>query len=173
MVFGFAKQSGGHITIYSEVGEGTTVKLYLPRTDKPVKESYVAREEMPLARGETVLVVEDDSDVRGVAVTILGELGYRVLEARDGNSARVVMEATPKIDLLLTDVVLPGDQNGPDVAAAARDGFPEIRTVFMSGYTENAIIHHGRLDEGVLLLQKPFRKTELAQKIRQALEQDD
>lgn len=172
MVFGFAKQSGGHAAIYSEVGKGTTVKLYLPRTIEPKSEADEPAEAMPPAKDETVLVVEDDAAVRRIAVTLLTDLGYVVLEACDGETAIAVSTNAPRIDLLLTDVVLPGGMNGPRVSTAVHQLHPGIRTLFMSGYTQNAIIHHGRLDDGVVVLQKPFRKAELAQRVREALEQE-
>ncbi|MEX2618548.1 MAG: PAS domain-containing protein [Alphaproteobacteria bacterium] len=172
MVFGFAKQSGGHATIYSEIGRGTTVKLYLPRTVEPETAPYEPAEAIPRAKGETVLVVEDDAAVRSIAVTLLANLGYGVLEACDGGTAIAVSADAPRIDLLLTDVVLPGGMNGPRVSAAVRRFHPGIRTLYMSGYAESAIIHHGRLDDGVVVLQKPFRKAELAQRAREALEHE-
>ncbi len=171
MVFGFVKQSNGHIKIYSELGQGTTIKIYLPRTRRePGAVQSQPRLAVPLARGETVLVVEDDANLRTLVMKLVRDLGYRVLEARDGDTAIERMQANNSINLLLTDVVLPGGKGGAEVAREARQIHPGIKVLFMSGYTENAIIHHGRLDDGVHLLEKPFRKAELARKLRDALE---
>jgi PAS domain S-box-containing protein len=170
MVFGFAKQSMGHVTIHSEVGHGTTVKLYLPRTEKPVAADADLPTVSPQAKGETILVVEDDSDLRTVAVTLLGTLGYDVLEARNGESAMAILADAKRIDLLLTDVVLPGGINGLRVAEAAIRQFAGIRVLYMSGYTESAILQHTHSDDGVVLLEKPFRRAELATRVREVLD---
>jgi len=170
MVYGFAKQSGGHASIYSEPGEGTTVRLYLPRA--PV--AAVAARPAPAAqvRGgtETVLLVEDDALVRRYTGDQLRALGYRVLEAGDGAEALAVARAHADIDLLFTDVVMPGEMNGPALAGALQDLRPGLKVLYTSGYTENAIVHHGRLDPGVHLLPKPYRRADLARRLRQALE---
>jgi CheY-like chemotaxis protein len=123
----------------------------------------------PRARGETVLVVEDDPDLRALTITFLENLGYPVLEAAEGAAALTVM-ASGRVDVLLTDVVLPGDMNGSQIAAAAAERFPDLKVLYMSGYTRDAIVHNGTLDDGVLLLEKPFRKTDLARKLREAIE---
>jgi CheY-like chemotaxis protein len=170
MVFGFAKQSNGHITIYSEVGQGTTVKLYLPRTDRPLTAESERVVISPEARGEAILVVEDDPDLRTLVVTLLSNLGYEVMEARDGESAMAIMIDAQRINLLLTDVVLPGGMNGPRIAEAAERQHPGIKVLYMSGYTENAVMHQNRLEQNVILLEKPFRKAELAQKLREVLD---
>jgi CheY-like chemotaxis protein len=174
MVYGFIKQSGGHVTIYSEVGRGTTVRLYLPRLRpgtkadapgaKPVANCY--------ARGETVLVVEDDADVRSLAVALLADLGYRVLEAGTGAVALDLLKENSCINLLLTDVVLPGKLSGPRLATEAEKVAPGIKIVYMSGYTEQAFSHQGELVPGRFMLQKPFRRAELACKLREALDPD-
>ena len=173
MVFGFMKQSGGHIKIYSEPGEGTTIRMYLPRAIG-VAAAVAPRAAMPveLPRGSgTVLVVEDEPAVREVAVGILRDLGYRVLETGDGPDAmRVFGENDAKIDLLLCDVVLPGGMKGNEVSRRLTEIRPALRTLFMSGYTENAIVHHGRLDDGVQLLGKPFSRETLARKVADVLE---
>ncbi|CAL76655.1 putative sensor histidine kinase with PAS/PAC and Response regulator receiver domains [Bradyrhizobium sp. ORS 278] len=170
MVFGFVKQSGGHIKVYSEVGHGTSIKLYLPRsTSAP---TAGADRRLPDATGgdETILIVEDDPLVRQHAVTQVKSLGYTTLAAANAAEALAVLEQHPEIDLLFTDVIMPGGMNGRQLADAARAQRPALKTLFTSGYTENAIVHHGRLDAGVLLLPKPYRKPELARMIRIALE---
>ena len=170
-VFGFVKQSGGHIKLYSEVGEGTTVKIYLPRVHGEVciedSESSV-----PDAKGhpsETILVVEDDDDVRIYSTEALRDLGFTVLEAHDGASALRVLELHPEVMLLFTDVGLPSI-NGRQLADEARRRWPQLRVLFTSGYARNAIVHQGRLDPGVELLTKPFTRTELAGRIRDVLD---
>ena len=170
MVYGFVKQSGGHVTIYSEDGVGTTVKLYLPRTEALAGElgqGYPI--EVPEARGETILVVEDDPDVRTLSVALLFNLGYEVLEAADGPAALSMLESSSRVNLLFTDVVLPGGMNGPELAAEVARRRPGIGILYTSGYTEDAILHQGWLDEGIKLLDKPFRPEDLAQKIRAAI----
>ena len=170
MVYGFAKQSRGHVKIYSEVGHGTTVKLYLPRTTKAAEEPETPKPIDDLrAAGETVLVVEDDPDVRALTRTLLQSLGYNVLEAGEARQALRMIQANENIALLLVDVILPGGKNGPELSKEVLGLRPEIKTLYMSGYTENAILHHGRLDPGVYLVQKPFTKHELAAKIRRLL----
>ncbi|MDO9714270.1 CHASE3 domain-containing protein [Paracraurococcus lichenis] len=173
MVFGFAKQSGGHVKIYSEPGEGTTVRLYLPRAFG-VTSSALPRPGTPveLPRGSaTVLVVEDEPSVRDITAAILRDLGYCVLEAGSGPEAlRVFGESGAKLDLLLADVVLPGGMKGHEVARRVTEVRPTVRTLFMSGYTENAIVHHGRLDDGVHLIGKPFSREALACKVAEVLQ---
>ena len=172
MVFGFIKQSGGHVKIYSEPNEGTTVRLYLPRAVRGVA-ADVQRLSSPLdlPRGSaTILVVEDEPAVREIAVAILRDLGYRVFEAGDGEEGqRVFGLHAGSIDLLLTDVVLPGAIRGRELAERITAMRPEIRVLFMSGYTENSIVHHGRLDEGVHLIGKPFKREQMARKVADIL----
>lgn len=170
-VYGFIKQSGGHAKIYSEPGEGTTVKLYLPRLSAvPIAQAQPKAPSAPAGTGkETVLVVEDDDDVCQFTADVLGELGYRVLTACDAASALRVLEEDPAVDLLFTDIGLPGGVNGRELADQALRRFPALRVLFTTGYTRNAVIHHGRLDAGVDLITKPFTQTTLAQKIRQVL----
>ena len=172
MVYGFVKQSGGNIKIYSEVGHGTTVRMYFPKTDAPADTAAIAADEPqePPARPTVILVVEDDPDVRTIADQMLSSLGYRVLQAVDGPSALAVLDSTPEIELVLTDVVLPRGMRGTDIAREAKLRRPDIKILYMSGYTENAIIHQGAVDEGVELLSKPFRKAELSRKLRKILE---
>jgi PAS domain S-box-containing protein len=169
MVYGFVKQSHGHIKIYSEVGHGTTVKLYLPRTHQKEDALNVPEQEAVTGGTETILVAEDDDEVRATAVEMLADLGYRVYKARDAVSALSVIEKGHAIDLLFTDVVMPGELKSPELARKARERLPEIAVLFTSGYTENAIVHGGRLDAGVDLLPKPYTRDALARKIRQVL----
>ena len=158
-VYGFVKQSGGHVKLYSEVEQGTTVKIYLPRLlieDHAVDDASVQTIAPEGTTEETILVVEDDDDVRTYSVDILRELGYRVVEAHDGPSALRLLERQTRVDLLFTDVVLPSGLTGAEVAAEVRKLRPEIRVLFTTGYARNAIVHHGRLDAGVNLIPKPF-----------------
>ncbi|WP_245964692.1 response regulator [Trinickia dinghuensis] len=169
MVYGFVKQSGGHIKIYSEVSHGTTVRIYLPRARQP-EDVETDLEIGPITGGtETVLVVEDDEDVRGTVVDLLSELGYRVLRAKDAQSALAIVESGVPIDLLFTDVVMPGPLGSPELARKARERLPNVAVLFTSGYTDNAIVHGGRLDEGVDLLSKPYSREAMARKIRHVL----
>ncbi|KAF0097514.1 MAG: PAS/PAC sensor hybrid histidine kinase [Rhodospirillaceae bacterium] len=172
MVYGFIKQSNGHIKVYSELNRGTSIKMYLPRADGAV-EAQPAANAASLATGtERLLVVEDNADVRARVCEILRDLGYTVDEAADGMAGLVRCEnAKPPYDLLLTDVVMPGPIGGKALADAVSSRWPGTPIVFMSGYTEDAITHQGRLDTGVRLLAKPFRRHELAQMIRQALDE--
>ncbi len=170
MVYGFVKQSGGHIKIYSEVGHGTTVRLYLPRS-KNMEDVETDVEFGPATGGaETVLVVEDDEQVRHTVVDMLSELGYRVLKAKDAGSALAIIESGVPIDLLFTDVVMPGPLRSPELARKAKERLPSLAVLFTSGYTENAIVHGGRLDEGIELLSKPYSREALARKIRYCAE---
>jgi PAS domain S-box-containing protein len=172
-VYGFAKQSGGHVNVYSEEGRGTTVKMYLPRiASDPGQdgEQEYARLEGRSVSGENILVVEDDEEVRAYSAEILRELGYRVLEAADGAAAlRVIEQQDIVLDLLFTDVVMPG-MSGRELSDAARKIRPELKILYTSGYTRNAIVHGGRLDAGVELLPKPFTFKDLAQRIRELLD---
>src|SRR5437868_187397 len=167
MVYGFVKQSAGHVKIYSEEGHGTTIKMYLP----PGTGAAVAAEPfVPVVQGgnETILVVEDDKLVRDYVLTQLHSLGYVTLDAANAAGALALVEAGHTFDLLFTDVIMPG-MNGRQLADEILKVRPGLRVLFTSGYTENAIIHHGRLDEGVLLLAKPYRKSDMAIMIRKAL----
>ena len=171
-VYGFVKQSGGHVKIYSEVGEGTVVKLYLPRLMGAVAVDQVAPQRQPIGgtREEIVLVVEDDESVREHSTSMLRELGYGVLEAPDGATALRVLAQHPQIRLLFTDVGLPNRMNGRQLADEARRRHPGLRVLFTTGYARNAIVHHGRLDQGLELLLKPYTFADLAAKVRKALE---
>ena len=170
MVFGFVKQSGGHIKIYSEEGHGTSVKMYLPRATGLNQTAAEAQFAADIEGGsETVLVVEDDSLVRRYVMTQIESLGYATLEAANAADALRVIDEAANIDLLFTDVIMPGHMNGRQLVDEALKRRPGLKTLYTSGYTENAIVHHGRLDSGVLLLAKPYRKSELARMIRLAL----
>ena len=171
MVFGFVKQSNGHIKIYSEEGHGTTVKLYLPRAAGFSDATVESAASASIAVGnETILIVEDDALVRRYVITQIEGLGYRTLEASGAAEALEIIDSANHIDLLFTDVIMPGPMNGRHLVDTALARRPGLKTLFTSGYTENAIVHHGRLDTGVLLLAKPYRKSELARMIRLALE---
>lgn len=169
MVYGFVKQSNGHIKIYSELGHGTTIKLYLPRSTQAEDRIIEVENEKFEGGSETILVVEDDEDVRDMAAETLTDLGYRVLKARDAQSALHIIESGISIDLVFTDVVMPGPLRSPELARMARARIPGIAVLFTSGYTENAIVHGGRLDPGVELLAKPYAREALATKIRSLL----
>jgi PAS domain S-box-containing protein len=173
MIYGFAKQSGGHLKIYSEVGHGTTIRLYMPRHMAQAPSAGVAKASEPAGHAggrETILVVEDDPMVRGLVTTRLLELGYRILEAAEGASALKILESAAAIDLLLTDVVLPGAMTGRALGGAAKRLRPRLKILYSSGYTRNSIDHQGKLDPGVQFLPKPFRRAELAAKVREVLD---
>jgi len=173
MVFGFVKQSDGHVKIYSEPGEGTTVKIYLPRLMTTATSPEPEPDPRPVVGGsesETILVVEDEPDVRHFVVATLAELGYRVLEADDGHAALRVLEREPDVRLLFTDVGLPGGLNGRQLADQALERWPTLKVLFTTGYARNAIVHHGRLDPGVELISKPFQIGDLAVKVRALLD---
>ncbi len=170
MVYGFVKQSNGHIKIYSEEGHGTTVKLYLPQATDVADAPPADAGSSGLARGdELVLIVEDDALVREYVVTQIGNLGYRTLAASNAGEALAVINGPERIDLLFTDVIIPGGMNGRQLATEAVKRRPGLKVLYTSGYTENAIVHHGRLDAGVLLLPKPYLSSDLARMIRTAL----
>ena len=172
MVFGFVKQSCGHVKIYSEPGEGTTVRIYLPRAAGVAAPGQRSVSPVEVPRGSAmVLVVEDEPAVREIAVAILGDLGYRVIEAADAEEGlRVFGQHTSQVDLLLTDVVLPGKLRGRELAERVLAIRPTVKVLYMSGYTENSIVHHGRLDEGVHLISKPFKREQLARKVAEVLD---
>ena len=170
MVFGFAKQSGGHVAIESRESEGTTVKLYLPRAAGEVSQTEDEDRVVLRAQGEKVLVVEDDRDIRALSMVLLKDLGYKVVEASDGASALSILEDVAQIDVLLTDVVLPGGMDGRAIADSAKVRNPDIKILFMSGYPRDAIKSRGQLDGDVLLLEKPFRKALLARRLREAID---
>jgi len=166
MVYGFVKQSSGHIQIYSELGHGTTVKIYLPRSRQPEQTTLLMLEPTPAPEpGRTILVVEDEEAVREAAMAIIEELGYRRLEASDAEQALALLSAGEHVDLVFTDVVMPGPMRTRDFAQRLRELRPGLPVLFTSGYTDNAIIHQGRLDEGVHLISKPYAKADLARRI--------
>ena len=168
MVYGFVKQSNGHVQIYSEPGEGTTVKIYLPRSRK-LEEQTIPPTAATRGGGETVMVVEDESAVRAAAVAMLEEAGYRCIEAPNADEALAMLKQDAQVDLLFTDVVMPGAVKTRDFVAQAQAMRPGLPVLYTSGYTENAIVHHGRLDEGVSLLSKPYAKDDLARRVAQML----
>ena len=178
MVHGFVKQSGGHVRIYSEAGQGTIVKVYLPRMtakDQAAAAAAAAVElNLPAPTGaearEAILLVEDNDGVREYAASALTELGYTVMAARDGEEALAIVDRTPRIDLLFTDVVLPGNINGRELATRILQRRPGLPVLFTTGYTRNAIIHNGRLDADVQLLGKPYTQQDLARKLRELLD---
>jgi signal transduction histidine kinase len=169
MVYGFVKQSNGHIKVYSETGHGTTMKLYLPRSREEAEKPEAIP--APLLQGghESILVVEDDALVRNYVMSQIQSLGYRAIAAVNGTEALALLDRGASFDLLFTDVVMPGGMNGRELAAKVRRRRPGTRVLYTSGYTENAIMHHGRLDPGVALLNKPYRLADLARKIREVL----
>ena len=170
MVYGFVKQSAGHIKIYSEEGHGTTIKMYLPPGTGDIAADRDGCTAPAVAGGhETILVVEDDRLVRSYVLTQLRSLGYVTLDAANAAEALAIVKAGNPFDLLFTDVIMPGAMNGRQLADEVQKIKPGLKVLFTSGYTENAIIHHGRLDSGVLLLAKPYRKSEMAVMIRTAL----
>lgn len=169
MVYGFVKQTGGHVKIYSEVGEGTTVRLYLPRALES-EDAEVQVDSGPIKGGtETILVVEDDEEVRATVVEILTDLGYNVLKAPDASAGLIVIESGVPIDVLFTDVVMPGTLKSPELARKARERLPSLAVLFTSGYTENSIVHGGKLDAGVELLSKPYTREALARRLRHVI----
>jgi CheY-like chemotaxis protein len=169
MVHGFVKQSGGHVKIYTEEGHGTTIKLYLPRSSTGgAALATAATSEIVQGGSERILLVEDDDQVREHAAAQVAALGYYVVSVGTGAEALAAMEKST-FDLLFTDVVIPGGMNGPQLAKEAHKRVPGLHVLFTSGYTENAIVHQGRLDPGVHLLNKPYRRADLAIKIREAL----
>ena len=171
MAYGFVKQSGGHIKIYSEPGSGTTVKIYLPRSFQAEVEISLPRSGPVPGGSETVLVVEDDAAVQAVVVDQLAGLGYTVLRASDAQAALNVLQSGVAVDLLFTDVVMPGPLRSVDLARQAKQMLPRLGVLFTSGYTQNAIVHGGRLDVGVELLSKPYLREDLARRVRKVLDQ--
>jgi two-component system cell cycle sensor histidine kinase/response regulator CckA len=170
-VYGIVKQSGGNIWVYSEPGKGTAFKIYLPRVDEPLEEAgeVVVQKEIA-GRGETILVVEDEEKVRQLTVQILRRQGYTVLEASQGNEASHICEQHKgPIHLMVMDVVMPG-MNGRELAKSLEPHHPEMKVLYMSGYTDNAIVHHGILEKGLSFLQKPFTLEGLLRKVREVLD---
>ncbi len=169
MVYGFVKQSGGHIQIESEVGRGSKLKLYLPRSMQ-AEDALIEGDSIPVSGGnEMILVAEDDESVRDTVVAMLTDLGYRVLKAKDAQSALSIIESGMPIDLLFTDVVMPGPLKSTELARKARERMPELAVLFTSGYTQDVFLNAGRLDESVELLSKPYSRETLARKLRHTL----
>jgi CheY-like chemotaxis protein len=186
-VYGFVKQSGGHVEIESEAGRGTTIKLYLPRqaaapsqTVRAPSDALSVRAEPERLAGEapkeltgpteTILLVEDEPDVLEFTATALSDLGYRVLTASDASSALAVLGSATKVDLLFTDVGLPNGTDGRQLVEQARAHWPELKVLFTTGYAKTALMHHGRLDPGIELIVKPFSEASLARRIRGILD---
>ena len=171
-VYGFVKQSRGHVKIYSEVGEGTTIKIYLPRAHSATASDEDKLEETPVrgSSSETVLVVEDDADVRAYSCETLRELGYNVIESENGRAGLQALQDNPGIRILFTDIGLPGGMNGRQLADEARKLRPDLKVLFTTGYARNAIVHEGRLDPGVELITKPFTQSALAAKLRDIID---
>jgi CheY-like chemotaxis protein len=172
-VYGFVKQSGGHAKIYSEAGQGTTIKMYFPRffgragQEEAAPEQYVPEGE----KSETILVVEDDADLREYITDVLTDLSYRVLTARSAQAAlTILLQENSKVDLLLTDVVMPGI-SGRELGRRAEQIKPGLKILYMTGYSRNAVVHQGRLDDGVKLLEKPVSQARLAMRVREILDQ--
>jgi len=172
MVYGFVKQSGGHIKIYSEEGHGTTFRIYLPQARGAELGPQAETTPAPLIGGknEIILMVEDDKLVRTSAIAQLHSLGYKTISAENAGEALAIIDSGAAFDLLFTDVIMPGLMNGRALADEAAKRRPGIKVLYTSGYTEDAIVHHGRLDPGVLLLAKPYRKSDLARMLRVALD---
>ncbi|MBW8733401.1 MAG: response regulator [Asticcacaulis sp.] len=171
-VYGFVKQSGGHIRIYSEVGHGTTIKIYLPRHLGAVEETPDIEEHADMFTAESrelVLIVDDEDLVRQFSVAAFTDLGYRVLEASTAQAALTMIIERPDIDLLFTDIVMP-EMNGRKLADLVKDKRPDLPVIYTTGYTRNAVVHNGVLDSGVELIGKPFTIEELASRVRQVLD---
>jgi CheY-like chemotaxis protein len=173
MAYGFVKQSGGHIQIESALEKGTMIRIYLPRSMEEEAKRPVAKVEPATGGNETILVVEDDMDVQTTAVGVLKTLGYTVVAAENGERALEVIKSGDGIDVLFTDVVMPGNLSAPELAKQAKQILPNIAVLFTSGYTRNALINGGRLEEGVQLLNKPYTRDQLAERIRQVLQQQN
>ncbi len=173
-VYGFIRQSHGHVTIYSEPGQGTSVKLYLPRVTNvaPAARADAAPAAAMAGRGELILVVEDEENVRNFSVEVLEELGYQVIAVENASGALEILETLPRVDLLFTDVVLTGTMNGRVLADEVVRRRPGTAVLFTTGYTRNAIVHHGRLDEGIDFIGKPFSATMLTQLVAKILERN-
>lgn len=171
MVYGLVKQSGGHVAIDSEMGEGTTIKIYLPRAQQAVADTTEITTAEPLQQGkaETILVVEDDPAVRQLAVNMLRSLGYLTLEAGSARSALKILAERPKVVLLFTDVVLPDGMNGIELAREAWHHYPDLKVLFTSGYSEHVQDQDGLLEDDIKMLAKPYRKAELADRLRTML----
>jgi CheY-like chemotaxis protein len=171
MVYGFVKQTGGHIKVESALGAGTTIGIYLPRAVDAEELTTPTIEAPAVGGNETILVAEDDDVVRETVVATLRDMGYLVLHARDAQSALAIVDSGAAIDLLFTDVVMPGGMKGAELARRARERIPALAVLFTSGYAQDSIVHDGRLDAGVNLLSKPYTREALARKLREVLAQ--
>jgi CheY-like chemotaxis protein len=173
MIYGFAQQSGGAVRIYSEPGQGTLVCVYLPRHYGDAESQSLSPDlaDAPRGEGETVLVVDDEPTVRMLVTEVLSDVGYNALEADDGAAGLKVLNSGARVDLLVTDVGLPGGMNGRQVADAARTTRPGLKVLFITGYAENAVLSHGHLDPGMHVLTKPFGIDALASRIRKLIEE--
>jgi CheY-like chemotaxis protein len=173
MIYGFARQSGGQVRIYSELGQGTTMCIYLPRHAEDAlldEEAELTTNLEASGAGEVVLVIDDEPTIRMLVAELLAEAGYAVIEAPDGPAGLKVLESNAKIDLLITDVGLPGGMNGRQVADAARVSRPNLKVLFITGYAENAIVGQNRLEKGMFVVTKPFQVDSLAHRIREIIE---
>jgi CheY-like chemotaxis protein len=172
MIYGFVRQSGGQVRIYSEVGQGAMVCLYLPRyvgAEPPEAEAAETAAAPRAEQGETVLIVDDEPTVRMLMTEVLEDLGYRAIEASDGAAGLRVLESDVRLDLLVTDVGLPGGMNGRQVADAGRVLRPDLKVLFITGYAENAVVSHGHLAPGMQVMTKPFGLDELASRIKEII----
>jgi CheY-like chemotaxis protein len=171
-VYGFTKQSRGHVKIYSEVGQGTSIKLYFPRVHSSAQEVEAEAPDVIVSGSatDTILVVEDDLDVRTYSTETLRDLGYSVIEAGNGAAGLKLLDANPQVRMLFTDVGLPGGMNGRQLADEARRRRPDLKVLFTTGYARNAIVHDGRLDPGVSLITKPFTPAALSSRVRDILD---
>jgi CheY-like chemotaxis protein len=170
MIYGFVKQSNGYVSLYSELGIGTSVKLYLPRAGIAQTPASADADTVERGNGETILIVEDNDAMQAHAVDMVCELGYRTVTARDATEALTLLKGAAPIDLLFTDIVIPGGLSGIDLAREAMALRPGLKVLYTSGYTENAVMHDGRLAAGSPFLNKPYRRQDLATKIRRALD---
>ena len=172
MVHGFVKQSDGHIKIYSELGQGSTVRIYLPRSQEDEDAQVEFSAGTVIGGSETILLVEDDENVRTTTAEMLSELGYGVLRAKDADGALVIVDSGAEIDLLFTDIVMPGALQAIELARKAQQKIPGIAVLFTTGYAENAALHVGRLARGINLITKPYARDQLALKLRQILNKE-
>jgi CheY-like chemotaxis protein len=174
MVYGFVKQSGGHITVNSELGRGTSIKLYLPRSSiVPDVQPNAEKEKRETSGTGAILVVEDEDLVRDNVQTQLTLLGYHVVAASDARQALEILGSGLAVDLVFTDIIMPGDMNGKQLADVVKTLRPDTKILFTSGYSEDTVVHDGRLDSGVRLLSKPYSRTELAQAVSRALREEN
>ena len=169
MIYGFARQSGGQISVQSEIGQGTSMSLYLPASSDPPERSNLnaqAHSPQAIGTGEVVLVIDDEATIRMLVADALHDAGYSVIEAWDGPSGLRLLESQPRVDLLITDVGLPGGMNGRQVADAARTLRPDLKILFITGYANATSLRSGQLGEGMQIVPKPFELNVLTQKVR-------